>query len=62
MKHILGVTFLFMVASAEAELFDRGGGFIYDDVLDITWTQDAGMRSSPSDIDTWITKWPGRIR
>lgn len=26
---------------AQAALIDRGGGFIYDDVLDITWLQDA---------------------
>jgi len=25
-----------------AELYDRGNGLIYDDVLDITWLQDAG--------------------
>lgn len=27
--------------SAQAALIDRGGGMIYDDVLDITWLQDA---------------------
>ena len=27
--------------SANAMLIDRGGGYIYDDVLDITWTQNA---------------------
>ena len=27
--------------TAQAELFDRGGGLIYDDVLDVTWLQDA---------------------
>ncbi len=26
---------------AQAALFDRGGGMIYDDVLDISWLQDA---------------------
>ena len=29
--------------SANAMLIDRGGGFIYDDVLGITWTQDANI-------------------
>ena len=29
--------------SAYSELIDRGGGFIYDDVLNITWTQDANI-------------------
>jgi len=28
---------------ANATLIDRGGGLIYDDVLDITWTQDANL-------------------
>ncbi len=29
------------LGSANAELHDRGGGLIYDDVLDVTWLQDA---------------------
>ena len=32
-----------------AELIDRGGGFIYDDVLDVTWTQNANING----LDTW---------
>jgi hypothetical protein len=28
---------------AGAALHDRGGGFIYDDVLNVTWTQDANL-------------------
>ncbi len=28
---------------AQAALIDRGGGMIYDDVLDITWLQDASL-------------------
>jgi hypothetical protein len=27
--------------AAQAELFDRGGGLLYDDVLNVTWLQDA---------------------
>ncbi len=38
-----------LVLPAQATLMDRGGGFIYDDVLDITWTQDAGL----SGANTW---------
>ena len=30
-------------------MIDRGEGFIYDDVLDITWTQDANING----LDTW---------
>ena len=29
------------LANAQAALFDRGGGLIYDDVLKVTWLQDA---------------------
>jgi hypothetical protein len=31
------------VGAANATLIDRGGGLIYDDVLDITWMQNANM-------------------
>jgi probable HAF family extracellular repeat protein len=34
---------------AQAALIDRGGGFIYDTDLDITWTQDAAL----SGFDNW---------
>jgi len=49
MKKILGVLLLFIFASADAALIDRGGGFIYDDVQNITWTQDANING----FDTW---------
>lgn len=32
--------------AAQAALFDRGGGLIYDDVLNITWLQDANYAST----------------
>jgi hypothetical protein len=40
---------LIVSGAPEAALIDRGGGFIYDDVLDITWTQDANING----LDTW---------
>ena len=40
--------------SAQAELFDRGGGFIYDDVLNITWTQNANI-NGPDNWDNQVT-------
>ena len=52
MKRILGILLLFVFASADAALIDRGSGFIYDDVLDITWTQDANINGS----DTWTNQ------
>jgi len=38
--------------TSQAALIDRGGGFIYDDVLDITWTQNAGISSEVN----WIAQ------
>lgn len=35
---------LALVSTAGAELHDRGGGLIYDDVLDVTWLQDAAYQ------------------
>ena len=38
----LAMILVFGVAgTVNAELHDRGGGLIYDDVLNITWLQDA---------------------
>lgn len=37
---------------AQAALFDRGGGLIYDDLLNITWLQDANYaKTSGYDTD-----------
>lgn len=50
MKKLTVLILLFAFSGAsQAALIDRGGGFIYDDVLDITWLQDAGI----SGADTW---------
>lgn len=39
---LLGIILVFSFSSiANAALWDRGGGLIYDDVLEITWLQDA---------------------
>lgn len=35
------VAMLFGASHSEAALLDRGGGLIYDDVLNVTWLQDA---------------------
>lgn len=50
---------------SEAALFDRGGGLIYDDTLDITWLYDANYamtngddtdgRMILSEANTWVT-------
>ena len=36
--------FGFGSAASQAALIDRGGGLIYDDVLNVTWLQDAQLR------------------
>lgn len=44
---VLGAaTVLVLHGDAEAALIDRGSGLIYDDVLDITWLQDANYAAS----------------
>lgn len=35
-----------LAGSAQASLIDRGGGLIYDDVLDITWQQTVNLAST----------------
>lgn len=41
---------------ADATLYDRGGGLIYDDVLNITWLQDANYaKTSGYDADGLMT-------
>ena len=39
----MGFIAILVAAPAQATLIDRGGGLIYDDVLDITWLQDASF-------------------
>jgi hypothetical protein len=40
-RTIITLTALLTVSATQAELLNRGNGLIYDDVLDITWMQDA---------------------
>jgi hypothetical protein len=53
--------------AAQAALFDRGGGLIYDDVLNVTWLQDANYaKTSGYDADgrmTWAdaTTWAANL-
>lgn len=44
------------IASVQAALLDRGGGLIYDNVLNVTWLQDANYASSTGyDEDGFMT-------
>ena len=64
-KYVLVLLCLSVSLSANAALYDRGNGLIYDDVLDITWLQDANYaQTSGYDTDgrmTWIEAkaWAG---
>jgi len=44
-----------VVGSASATLFDRGPDMVYDNVLDITWTRQAGdgVVRNWADANTW---------
>jgi hypothetical protein len=43
-------------STSTAELFDRGSGLIYDDVLNVTWLQDANYaQTSGYDVDGQMT-------
>jgi hypothetical protein len=53
---LLVVLALGWAGSANSELIDRGGGMIYDSVLDITWLQDANFaKTSGYDADGRMT-------
>jgi len=45
MKKLVVLMLVFISGAAQAALFDRGGGFIYDDVLDVTWTKNPNINS-----------------
>ena len=48
-KITLGASILLLVSvQVNATLIDRGGGLIYDDVLNITWLQDANLGAGSS--------------
>ena len=47
MKPVLAIALAVgMNGTAQAMLWDRGGGLIYDDVLKVTWLQDANYAAS----------------
>ncbi len=51
-KLILAIALVLMASGAQAALIDRGSGFIYDDVQDITWAQDANINGA----DIWANQ------
>lgn len=62
-KAVLVLTVMLVAAfmeSSRAELFDRGNGLIYDDVLNITWLQNASAGGNK----TWkeAVKWASELK
>ncbi|ARN72638.1 VPLPA-CTERM sorting domain-containing protein [Oceanicoccus sagamiensis] len=56
LKQTLAIIGLTISLSANAALYDRGNGMIYDDTLDITWLQDANYaQTSGYDADGRMT-------
>lgn len=60
LRSILPLVVLGAASGAEAALIDRGGGLIYDDVLDVTWLQDANyfrstLPGTPTEEDSKMT-------
>jgi hypothetical protein len=50
------ITLLFATQS-QAALYDRGGGLIYDDVLDVTWLQDVSYVQNHYSSDFHAVNW-----
>lgn len=48
---------LSITLSANAALYDRGNGMIYDDVLDITWLQDANYAQTSGYDSDGLMNW-----
>jgi hypothetical protein len=46
-----------MISQSDAELIDRGGGLIYDTVLDIKWLQDANYAQTSGYDDDGRMNW-----
>ncbi|MES9855259.1 MAG: PEP-CTERM sorting domain-containing protein [Sedimenticola sp.] len=61
MKQLITLTLLplLTLGSAQAALYDRGGGLIYDDVLNVIWLQDANANG----VMTWAdaNAWAGNL-
>ena len=51
------VAALFVSGAAQAALFDRGGGLIYDDVLNVTWLQDANYAKTTGHSADGYMSW-----
>ncbi len=53
----LAVLLFISIGSSHAALFDRTGGLIYDDVLDITWLADANFAKTSMYDPDGLMNW-----
>ena len=56
-KYIIVLVLCLQVYNANSALIDRGGGLIYDDVLDITWLHDANYAKTNGDDADGQMNW-----
>lgn len=56
--HLLaGLVFYLLAHDTQAALIDRGNGMLYDNVLNITWLQDANLFKTQYEADNSIMTW-----
>lgn len=51
------LTLILFTGYSQATLIDRGGGLVYDDVLDITWLKDANYAATSGHSSTGKMNW-----
>lgn len=56
-KTLIAALLAFSAGTSQATLIDRGGGLIYDDVLNITWLQDANYAKTSGYDPTGVMTW-----
>lgn len=57
-RNLLLLAVISLSFPAQAALYDRGNGMIYDDVLDITWLQDANYAKTSGYSGIEVMQWP----
>lgn len=56
-RWIVALIFLGFAFTTQAGLIDRGNGMIYDDVLNVTWLQDANYMKTSGASDSGYANW-----
>jgi hypothetical protein len=56
-KTLMAALSIVAAGSAQAALIDRGGGLVYDTVLDVTWLQDANYAKTSSYNASGLMNW-----